>query len=95
MKRVDFDVDFFYGENEELLLKTTLNDIQIEELPKLERALQSYLDANAVNTVITSISLDGCDDASIHLKGREPVEICSETTFEDMLIAIAPGLWGA
>lgn len=89
---IDFDVEFFEGENEHLLLKITLNDVELEDLPKFQQALQGYLDASAViNGTITKIDQDGCDDAIIYFTHNgQPMtcDICSETTFEQMLQTI-------
>lgn len=87
MSKVNFDVEFFEGENERLLLNTTLNDIELEQLPLLHDVLQNYLDASLVDATVTSIELDGCDDAVIYFASSDQpkrCEICSETTFEQM-----------
>ena len=83
----DFDVDFFYGENEENLMATTLNDISEEQLPKLLRALNSYLQENLL-PLVENIELSA-DDGVISLANGGQIPSCPETTFSDMLRMIS------
>jgi len=83
----DFDVEFFYGENEENLMACTLNDISEEQIPKLLRALNSYLRENQL-PLAESIELSA-DDGKISLVNGGHIPICPETTFSDMLRLIS------
>jgi hypothetical protein len=95
--RVDFSVEFFHGKNEELLLKTTLNDIQIEEIDTFRRVLNDYLESTRFHPpqhTVRVISIEGHDDAMLYLWNGHKVEVCAETTFEEMLslIQVTEGL---
>ena len=84
--RVNFNVEFFYGENEKLLLNTTLNDIQLEEVDRFRLILNDYLDsARFSQDAVRVISLEGCDEAVLYLQSGRQIEVCAETTFKDML----------
>lgn len=89
--RVDLNVEFFHGKNEELLLKTTLNDIQIEEIDAFRLILNSYLESPSYShpqDTIRVISIEGHDDAMLYLWSGHKIEVCAETTFEEMLSLI-------
>ena len=85
--KVNFNVEFFYGENETLLLNTTLNDIQLEEVDRFRKILNDYLDSACFNSpdTVRVISLEGCDEALLYLRSGRQIEVCAETTFKDML----------
>jgi hypothetical protein len=78
---------FFYGENEERLLRATLNEIELEELPLLIQTLNSFIDGGANGPVprVVKIDGDGCDDALICLDDGTEIPICSETTVGEMM----------
>ena len=48
--KVNFNVEFFHGENETLLLNTTLNDIQLFEVDRFRKILNDYLDSACFNS---------------------------------------------
>ena len=85
--KVNFNVEFFHGENETLLLNTTLNDIQLEEVDIFRKILNDYLDSACFNSpdTVRVISLEGCDEALLYLQSGRQIEVCAETTFKDML----------
>ena len=86
---VDFDVDFFHGENEVQLLQATLNDVMVEDLPKFKKVLNDYLENGDVEETVTDFIFNGWEDVSIICKSGKEVLICSETTFSEMLHLIA------
>ena len=82
---VNFDVEFFHGENEAQLLQATLNDVQLEDLPKFKKVLNEYLDNGDVEEVVTDFIFNGWEDVSIICESGKEVLVCSETTFSEML----------
>ena len=89
--KVDLNVEFFHGKNEELLFKTTLNDIQIEEIDTFRLILNGYLESPSYSQpqdTIRVISIEGHDDAMLYLWSGHKIEVCAETTFEEMLSLI-------
>jgi len=96
-RNIDWDCEFFHGDNEEALLAATLNDIQLEELPSFIRTLNDFLDSPGYVTgsypeewKIDNIKLDGSDDAIIHLRNGDTFDISSETSFLDIIKLLAP-----
>lgn len=92
MSSINWDCEFFEGENEILLLGSTLNDVELERLPDFIRMLNEYLqNTPAWEREVTGITLDGCEDALVHSRIHatsmplDDVEICSETSFQDIL----------
>jgi hypothetical protein len=89
--RVDLNVEFFHGQNEELLFKTTLNDIQLEEVNTFRNILNGYLESpkySQPQDTVRVISIEGQDDALLYLWSGHKIEVCAETTFEEMLSLI-------
>lgn len=88
MNKVDFDVPFFYGENETNLFNMTFNDLDPSDMEKFKKALQEFADANQTAPInITNIYGDGCEDVIIEFtrEGKQKsVVVCSETTFSEM-----------
>ena len=82
---VNFDVEVFHGDNEVQLLQATLNDVQLEDLPKFKKVLNEYLDNGDVEEVVTDFIFNGWEDVSIICESGKEVLVCSETTFSEML----------
>lgn len=87
---INWDCEFFEGENEQKLLAATLNEIEPERLEHFKKMLNEYLDWNAPGTSIDRISFDGCEDTTVHLANGKAIAIDSETTFREIL-ALARG----
>lgn len=89
MDRIDWTVEFFEGDNEERLLASSLNTIEIEELPQFVRVLRDFVASGGNGEIsVQNIEITGQDDAVIvcaRAGERLEFEICSETTFQDML----------
>jgi hypothetical protein len=47
--------------------------------------LNEYLDWNTPGTSVDHITIDGCDDATVHLASGQTIVIDSETTFREIL----------
>ena len=89
--KVDLNVEFFHGKNEELLFKTTLNDIELEEVNTFRQILNGYLESprySQPQDTVRVTSIEGQDDALLYLQSGHKIEICAETTFEEMLSLI-------
>jgi hypothetical protein len=84
---VDFNVDFFFGENEDRLFATTVASLRNdEELSKFISALNDYADENAAQTVgIERFELDGCEDIRVIFKDGSEIKADNETTFGEFL----------
>ena len=87
---INWDCEFFTGENERLLLNSTLNTIEIENLPSFIKMLNEYLqNTSAWDKSITAIEMDGCDDAIVRMADGATHDIDGETTFSDILAIIS------
>lgn len=89
MDKIDWTVDFFEGDNEERLLASSLNTIEPEELPQFLRVLGGFVASGGNGEIsVQNIEITGQDDAVIvcaRAGERLEFEICSETTFQEML----------
>jgi hypothetical protein len=84
--RINWDCEFFTGENERLLLAATLNTIELEDLPKFVKMLNEFLRLRpSQDDFVKDIVLDGCDDAVVRLTSGGTIEICGETTTQEIL----------
>ncbi len=87
---INWDCEFFTGENERLLLQSTLNTVEIERLPNFIKMLNEYLqNTSAWNRTVTGIVMEGCEDAIVQMDDGTKFDICSETTFTEILEMIA------
>ena len=86
---VNFDVEFFHGENEEQLLQATLNDVLPDDMQKFRKVLNDYLDNGDSQDAVTDFIFNGWEDVSIICKSGKEFLICSETTFAEMLEMIS------
>ena len=84
---IDWNVEFFYGENEAALLASTLNSIQPHELELWKTTLNNFMDGFSVNEVrVSEIIFDGCEDVILQLNDGSTLEISGlETTFNEVL----------
>ena len=84
---IDWDVDFFYGENEAALLASTLNDIPPSDLERWKNALKAFMDNVSSSSLrILDIVFDGHEDVLLKLSDGTILEISgSETTFGEIL----------
>lgn len=83
---INWDCEFFTGENERLLLQSTLNTIEIERLPNFIKMLNEYLlNGSAWERSVIDIVLNGCEDAIVQMDNGTKFDICSETTFSEIL----------
>jgi len=84
---INWDVEFFHGENENALLSSTLNDIKPEELDRWKSALNNFMDNTAISDRrVLEIIFDGCEDVILRLSDGTQLEVSGiETTFQDIL----------
>jgi len=83
---IDWDVEFFYGENEAALLASTLNDLEPERLELWRTTLNNFLDDGSSEARISAIVFDGCEDVILELTDGLTLEISGlETTFGNIL----------
>lgn len=83
---INWDCEFFTGENERLLLQSTLSTIEPERLPNFIKMLNEYLaSSSSWDKSISRIVLDGCEDAIVQMSDGSQHDICSETTFSEIL----------
>jgi len=90
--RVNYDVEFFYGENEAALFGATLNEVAPEDLPRFQSALNDFLESAGVRVNemrVEAFEFDGCEDVRILLRDGRTVDVCAETTFGEMLEMIS------
>ena len=84
---IDWNAEFFYGENEAALLASTLNSILPQELERWRTTLNNFMDCLSANEVrVSEIVFDGCEDVILRLSDGSTLEISGlETTFNEVL----------
>lgn len=93
--KVDFDVEFFHGTNEDHLFATTYASLRSEnDIPKFVRALNDFFLQQTADTFnhgsepmfrVKTIRQDGCDDIGIVFEDGSEMPSDSEATFKDLL----------
>lgn len=106
-KKVDWNCEFFHGENKERLLEARVSDIEPELLPKFIKALNDYLSSPGISDgyypatrFVKEIvfSPDNTDEKDHPIKvilANGEVEGFVDCTFYDCLNYLTAVSWGA
>ena len=93
--KVNFDVEFFYGENEQLLLNTKLNSLNVPEIETFKEILNNYLDSPAwvvgswpSHRYISEIAIVE-ETATLTLRNSDNVTISSNMSFQEILVKLS------